>query len=71
MAARVRDYMTIGEVVDSAPQGIVVSRDNPELRDAVQKALQHLMDDGTWTAILAAWGVEDAALTTAEIHTAN
>ena len=40
----------------------------PELTEAMQKAMQHLMDDGTWKAILDSWGVEDAALTTAELN---
>lgn len=58
----------VGGVRDSAPQGIVVSKDDPELTEALQQAMQHLMDDGTWEAILASWGNEDAILTTAELH---
>jgi polar amino acid transport system substrate-binding protein len=33
----------------------------------MQKAMQHLMDDGTWKAILDSWGVE-GALETAELN---
>ncbi|MDF1487011.1 ABC transporter substrate-binding protein [Tessaracoccus caeni] len=57
----------VGGVRDSAPQGIVVSKDDQALTEAVQKAMQHLMDDGTWAAILGQWGVE-GALTTAELN---
>ena len=58
----------VGGVRDAAPQGIVVAQDDTELAAAVQQAVQHLMDDGTWPAILDSWGVTDAALDTAEIH---
>jgi len=58
----------IGGVRDSAPQGIVVSKEDPELTEAIQQAMQHLMDDGTWEDILASWGTESAILTTAELH---
>ena len=59
----------IGGVRDAAPQGIVVSKDSQELTQAVQGAMQKLMDDGVWVEILASWGVsEDAALTKAELN---
>ncbi len=57
----------VGDVFDSAPQGIVVAQDDAELTKAVQQAVQHLMDDGTFTKIMESWGTEDAALATAEI----
>lgn len=57
----------VGGIRDAAPQGIVVSKDDKALTEAVQKAMQHLMDDGTWKAILDGWGVE-GALTTAELN---
>ena len=58
----------VGDVREAAPQGIVVNKDDAELTEAVQKATQSLMDDGTWPAIAKAWGNEDAALTTAEVN---
>lgn len=58
----------VGGIRDAAPQGIVVNKNDAELTEAVQKAMQHLMDDGTWGNILDSWGVEDAALTTAELN---
>ena len=37
-------------------------------REAVQKAVQKLMDDGTYMKILKHWGVESGALDKAEIN---
>lgn len=59
----------VGGVLDAAPQGIVVAQDDAELTAAVQAAMQHLMDEGIWTEILASWGVaENAALSKAELN---
>ncbi len=59
----------VGGIRDAAPQGIVVAQDDAELTEAMKQAMQHLMDDGTWPAILESWGIEaDAALTTAELN---
>lgn len=57
----------VGDVVDSAPQGIVVAQDDEVLTNTVQQAMQHLMDEGIWRDILAQWGAEDAALDQAVI----
>lgn len=58
----------LGEVFATSPQGIVVSKDDAELTEAVQKALQHLIDSGDYDKILAAWGNETGAVTTAELN---
>ncbi|MFC4555829.1 ABC transporter substrate-binding protein [Georgenia faecalis] len=60
----------LGEVFDSAPQGIAVSADDAELTEAVQAAVQHLMDSGEYPALLEAWGNDSGALTTAELNPA-
>ena len=39
-----------------------------QLDEAVQKAVQKLMDDGTYMKILKHWGVESGALDKAEIN---
>jgi polar amino acid transport system substrate-binding protein len=59
----------LGDVTDAAPQGIAVSKDDPELTAALQAAMQHLMDEGVWEDILGTWGVT-GALTTAELNPA-
>ncbi len=49
-------------------QGIAIKKGDTELAKAVQAAMQHLMDDGTYMKILEAWGVESGAIKTAEIN---
>ena len=59
----------IGGIRDSAPQGIVVDKSDEQLTEAVQEAMQKLIDDGTWNKILESWGVStEAAVTTAELN---
>lgn len=59
----------VGGLLDAEPQGIVVSQQDEQLTQAMAAAMQHLMDDGTWKAILTNWGVdEEAALTEATIQ---
>ncbi|QJW35405.1 ABC transporter substrate-binding protein [Cellulosimicrobium protaetiae] len=58
----------LGDVFDSAPQGIVVAKDATDLAAAIQAALQSLMDSGQLVEVLDGWGSGDAALDTAEIN---
>lgn len=58
----------LGEPFASAPQGIVVAKDDEALTKAVQAAMQKLIDDGVYGDILAAWGNEAGAVTTAELN---
>ncbi|VEG25825.1 ABC transporter substrate-binding protein [Actinomyces howellii] len=61
----------VGEVIDAAPQGIVVAKGDDATAQAVQQAVQYLMDNGHWTAILETWSIDTSqALTTAEINPA-
>jgi polar amino acid transport system substrate-binding protein len=46
-----------GEAFDEAPYGIVVAKGS-ELTAAVQAALQSMIDDGSYQAILDEWGDE-------------
>ncbi|MGA3057098.1 MAG: ABC transporter substrate-binding protein [Candidatus Limnocylindrales bacterium] len=55
--------------VDRAPEGISVTKNHTGLRDAVQKALQSMMDDGSYLQILTKWGVQSGAVTSAAIPT--
>lgn len=57
-----------GEPIDGGPYGIGVNKQNPQLRDAVQKALQALIADGTYGKILQAWGVEQGAIKEAAVN---
>ncbi|MHB9755292.1 ABC transporter substrate-binding protein [Streptomyces sp. BYX5S] len=50
---------------NASPNGIAISKKLPQLTDAVQKALQSLIDDGTVKKIYAKYGVASIALETA------
>ena len=58
----------LGDVEGVAKQGIAVKKGNTQLAEAVQKAVQKLMDDGTYMKILKHWGVENGAIDKAEIN---
>ncbi|MFB8760599.1 ABC transporter substrate-binding protein [Streptomyces nigra] len=47
---------------NASPNGIAVSKQLPELTDAIQKALQSLIDDGTLTKIFDKYGVASIAV---------
>ena len=55
-------------LINGAPYGIAFNKQDGELRSAVQKALQSLMDDGTYDEILRAWGVERGAVDQAVVN---
>ena len=58
----------VGDVVESAPQGIIVSKDNEQLTKAIQAAVQYLMDNGYVEKILSTYGSNQGALKTAQIN---
>ena len=62
---------TIGDIRDAAPYGVVVAQDDEELTEAVQAALQKLIDDGTLEAAFAAWGSQDTVVDEAELNPAE
>ncbi|MEV0893028.1 ABC transporter substrate-binding protein [Promicromonospora sp. NPDC050262] len=62
---------TIGDVLDAAPYGIVVSQDDEDLTEAVQAAVQKLIDDGTLGEVFTAWGSADAVVDEAELNPAE
>ncbi|MEU9832423.1 ABC transporter substrate-binding protein [Streptosporangium sp. NPDC048047] len=55
---------------NASPNGIGVAKANQPLAQAVQKALQSLIDDGTYGKILAGYGAESIAVKTATINAA-
>jgi polar amino acid transport system substrate-binding protein len=57
-----------GEDIDAAPYGIAVPKDAGELKDALQAAIQKLIDDGSYQKILDNWGVSDGAIDESEIN---
>ncbi|HEU0206913.1 MAG TPA: ABC transporter substrate-binding protein [Pseudolysinimonas sp.] len=59
-----------GKSFEVAPYGIAVAKDS-KLDVAIQKTLQALVDDGTYTKILEKWGVTDGAVSTITINAAK
>lgn len=59
-----------GSVFDSAPYGWAVPKGSP-LAAALQKAVQHLIDNGQYKTITDNWGVQDGAITTSVINGAT
>ena len=60
--------MTWSLDVKSDPNNLIKKGDS-QMDEAVQKAVQKLIDDGTYLKILKYWGVEDGAIETSEINT--
>ncbi|MFC6357209.1 ABC transporter substrate-binding protein [Luethyella okanaganae] len=58
-----------GKTFDVAPYGIVVAKGSG-LAEAVQAALQSMVDDGSYMAILDAWGVADGGISQITINAA-
>lgn len=56
-----------GKDYDSAPYGVAVSKKSG-MTEAVQAAVQELMDNGTYKAILAKWGLESGAIDESKIN---
>ena len=57
-----------GATIDPLPYGIGVPKDDPQLRDVLQAAMQAIVADGTYDAALAHWGGDDAALHTITVN---
>jgi polar amino acid transport system substrate-binding protein len=58
-----------GETFEVAPYGIAVGKDST-LDQAIQKAFQAIVDDGTYKKILDKWGVADGGLDSITINAA-
>ena len=57
----------VGQPYDTAPYGMVIGKNQGQYPQAVQGALNALIADGTYKAILDKWGVTDGAVTTSDI----
>ncbi|MGB0873169.1 MAG: ABC transporter substrate-binding protein [Solirubrobacterales bacterium] len=56
-----------GKDYDSAPYGIAVNKDSG-MTEAIQKAVQSLIDNGTYAEILDKWGVSGGAIDESKIN---
>jgi polar amino acid transport system substrate-binding protein len=62
----------VGQPYDTAPYGIALKKDQGTYSQAIQGAVQALIDDGTYAKILAKWGLSTAgAITKAEVNPAG
>lgn len=59
-----------GDAFEVAPYGMPVAKDSA-FKPALQKALQALIDDGTYQKILSKWGVESGGVKTATVNIAS
>jgi polar amino acid transport system substrate-binding protein len=64
-------FQKVGGDLDTAPYGIAIPKTAGTLKTAIQDAVQHLMDDGSYKQILAHWGVGSGAISTARINPAT
>jgi polar amino acid transport system substrate-binding protein len=51
------DFEVVGQQIQAGPLGIAVNKDSTQLRDALQKALQKIIDDGTYAKLLKKYDV--------------
>ncbi|WP_018912207.1 ABC transporter substrate-binding protein [Thiomonas sp. FB-6] len=57
-----------GPEYQPVPLGIAVPKDQPQLRDALQKALQATIDDGSYLKVLSKYGVQGGAVKSATVN---
>ncbi|MBM7489365.1 polar amino acid transport system substrate-binding protein [Micromonospora luteifusca] len=61
-------YEVLEAQYEAGPWGIAVDKKDSQLRDAVQRALQELIDSGEYTKILERWGVTGSAIQAATVN---
>lgn len=61
-------YEVVGDQIEAGPYGIGVRKEDTQLRDALQKAMQALIDSGEYKKVLDKWDVAQGGLTTATVN---
>lgn len=62
------DFEVVGEQIEAGPLGIAVAKDDTGLRDAIQQALQAVIDDGTYAELLEKYEVPLGAVDEATVN---
>jgi polar amino acid transport system substrate-binding protein len=57
-----------GPLVDAGPYGIAIPKDSTGLQKALQLALQAIIDNGQYKAILAKWKLSEGAITSVTVN---
>jgi polar amino acid transport system substrate-binding protein len=64
-------FTKVGPTLSTAPYGIVVPKGDGTMAKAVQAAVQHLIDDGSYQKILDNWGVGAGKIAKSKINDAQ
>ncbi|MFF4825676.1 ABC transporter substrate-binding protein [Streptomyces sp. NPDC001312] len=60
-------FKVVGGIVKTSPYGIAVGKDDLQLAEAINVALNAIIKDGTYDKILSKWKVDEAAITQSEV----
>ena len=63
-----KDFEVVGEQIEAGPYGIAVSKENTQLRDAIQAAMAAIIKSGDYQKILEKWNVTQGAVTESKIN---
>lgn len=58
----------VGDIYDAAPYGVVVPKDQTDFASAIQGAINAMIEDGSYQAVLDQWGLSDGAITQSEVN---
>ncbi|MHB9859142.1 ABC transporter substrate-binding protein [Streptomyces sp. YIM S03343] len=63
-----KDFEVVGDQIEAGPYGIALAKDNTQLRDALQAAMNAIIKNGEYTKIMQKWNVTQGAVTEANIN---
>ncbi|MFJ3756674.1 ABC transporter substrate-binding protein [Streptomyces sp. NPDC090080] len=63
-----KDFEVVGDQIEAGPYGIAVTKENTQLRDALQAALDAIVKNGEYGKILAKWNVAQGGVTESKIN---